>query len=195
MSSTVRSWRSHGTTWFSLAVACLLTLTAGCGVDDEAAPRVNDSAAPQSGSGLTANMLGDVTIHSYLGASLSNGTYIIESASSLVVIDTQYAGGDPEAFRAAVDSLEKPIVKVLITHDHSDHVGGLNTAFADAPVATTATVAELVNAGAREVEVLDDSFTIDGVGYVIEEYLDAEARALRSSNEGAVMRGLTEGAY
>jgi glyoxylase-like metal-dependent hydrolase (beta-lactamase superfamily II) len=126
---------------------------------------------------LTANTVGDVTIHSYLGASLSNGTYIIESASSLVVIDTQYRGGDPEAFRAAVDSIDKPIAKVLITHDHPDHVGGLNTAFADTSVATTATVAELIDAGDRRVEVFDDPFTIDGVEYVVKEYLDAEASA------------------
>ncbi|MFN3217726.1 MAG: alpha/beta fold hydrolase [Acidimicrobiales bacterium] len=165
--------RRHGAI---LAVACLLLLGAACGGDD-AAPQANDAATPESAPGSTADTIGDVTIHSFLGASLSNGTYIIESASSLVVIDTQYLGGDPETFRAAVDALDKPIAKVLITHDHPDHVGGLNTAFADAPVATTTTVAGLVDAGDRDVEVLDNSFTIDGVAYLVEEYLDAEASA------------------
>ncbi len=160
-----------------LAIACLVVVGAAGGADDDTTPGATFSAAPAAASALTADSIDDVTIHSFLGASLSNGTYIIESASSLVVIDTQYASGDPENFRAAVDSLDKPIAKVLITHDHPDHVGGLNTAFADAPVATTATVAGLIDAGDREVEVLDGSFTVDGVEYVAEEYLDAEAAA------------------
>ena len=172
---------AHRTTaqrkWPTLAAACLLLSIAACGSTDDAAQRASDSDAPGSGSGLTADTVGDVTVHSYLGASLSNGTYVIESASSLVVVDTQYQDGDPEAFRAAVDSLDKPIATVLITHDHPDHVGGLNTAFADESVATTATVAGLIDAGDREVDVLDGSFTIDGVDYLAEEFLDAEASA------------------
>ena len=161
----------------TLAVACLLVVGAACGSGDGTTSSATEPPAGGSGSGLTANTVGDVTIHSYLGASLSNGTYIIESESSLVVIDTQYRGGDPESFRAAVDSLDKPIATVLVTHDHPDHVGGLNTEFADDPVATTATVAELIDAGDRDVQVLDGSFTIDGVDYVAEEFLDAEASA------------------
>jgi glyoxylase-like metal-dependent hydrolase (beta-lactamase superfamily II) len=151
---------------------------AACGSDEEtpSSPSAEaDAAAP--GAAMTADTVDDVTIHSFLGPSLNTGTYVIESSTPLVVVDTGYRNGDPEAFRAAVDSLAKPIATVLITHDHPDHVGGLNTAFADAPVATTAEVAELIDAGDRDIEVLDGEFTIDGIDYLAEEYLEAEARA------------------
>ena len=171
-----RATRSRG--WLGLAAAVVLLVSAGCGGDGEDAtnPPIN-VADTLPGAELTATTLGDVTIHSFLGPSLSTGTYVVESATSLVVIDTGYRNGDPERFRAAVDSLEKPIVTVMITHDHPDHVGGLNTAFADIPVATTAAVADLIDAGNRDIEILEGAFTIDGIDYLAEEYLEAEARA------------------
>lgn len=161
-----------------LAAACLLAVGAACENDaDVAIPDSTELEAADPGAAMTADTVGDVTIHSYLGPSLNTGTYVIESSTSLVVIDTGYRNGDPETFRAAVDALDKPIVKVMMTHDHSDHVGGLNTAFADAPVATTLAVAELIDAGDRDIEILDRAFTIDGINYLAEEFLDAEARA------------------
>lgn len=164
--------------WSALAAACLLAVVAGCGSNGDVAtqPSADDYAAAP-GAAMTATTVDDVTIHAYLGPSLNNGTYVIESSTSLVIVDTGYRNGDPEEFRAAVDALDKPIATVLITHDHPDHVGGLNTAFADAPVATTAAVAELIDAGNRTVEILDGAFTIDGIDYLAEEYVDAEARA------------------
>ena len=38
-------------------------------------------------------------------------------------------------------------------------------------------MAGLIDAGDRDIEVLDGSFAVDGVSYVVEEFLDAEARA------------------
>jgi len=176
MTSRRVSERRRG--WPVLAAAGLLAVGAACGNDGEVAtPQSAEVDAADPAAALTADTVGDVTIHSFVGPSLNTGTYVIESSTSLVVIDTGYRNGDPENFRAAVDSLDKPISSVLITHDHPDHVGGLNTAFADAPVATTAAVAELIDAGDREIEILDGAFTIDGIEYVADEYLDAEARA------------------
>lgn len=165
-------WRSV------IAVLGIVLVVSACGTDDEA---TQTSAEPPAtmpdGADVTSQQLGDVTVHSYLGASAENGTYVVESESALVVIDTQYQDGDPEAFRSYIDDLEKPIEKVLITHDHPDHVGGLNSAFSDVPVATTAAVADLIDADSRDIEILEGSFAVDGVEYSITEYSDAEADA------------------
>lgn len=164
--------------WLGLATVCMVLVGAACGSDGNtpALPTTERDAGSPTAD-MTAEPIDEITIHSYLGPSLNTGNYVVESSTSVVVVDTGYRGGDPEEFRAAVDSLGKPIVTVLITHDHSDHVGGLNTAFADVPVATTAAVAELIDAGNRDIEILDGAFTIDGIDYVAEEYLDVEARA------------------
>ena len=165
--------------WLGLVTVCMVLVGSACGSDGNAAtlPASEiDAGRPISGHGSRPR-LATITIHSYLGPSLNTGNYVVESSTSLVIVDTGYRGGDPEEFRAAVDSLDKPISTVLITHDHPDHVGGLNTAFADVPVATTAAVAELIDAGNRDIEILDGAFTIDGIDYIAEEYLDVEAQA------------------
>jgi glyoxylase-like metal-dependent hydrolase (beta-lactamase superfamily II) len=168
--------RSRG--WPVLALPFVLAVGLACASDDDAAtPRSTEVDTVDEDAAMTADAVGDVTIHSFLGPSLNTGTYVIESSASVVVVDTGYRSGDPETFRAAVDALDKPIATVLITHDHPDHVGGLNTAFADAPVATTAAVADLIDAGDRDIEILEGPFMIDGIEYVADEYLDVEARA------------------
>lgn len=164
--------------WLGLVTVCMVLIGAACGSDGNTATLpASEIDTGVSIADMTAHTNGEVTIHAYLGPSLNTGNYVVESSTSVVVVDTGYRGGDPEEFRVAVDSLGKPIVTVLITHDHPDHVGGLNTAFADVPVATTAAVAELIDAGNRDIEILDGAFTIDGIDYVAEEYLDVEAQA------------------
>ncbi len=164
--------------WLGLVTACMVLIGAACGSGGDAATLpASEIESGLPAADMTAEPIGEITIHSYLGPSLNTGNYVVESSTSLVVVDTGYRGGDPEEFRSAVDSLGKPISTVLITHDHPDHVGGLNTAFADVPVATTAAVAEFIDAGNRDIKILDGAFTIDGIDYVAEEYLDVEARA------------------
>ncbi len=144
--------------------------------DAEADPPADGpaSVALPEGAGFETVELGSVTVHAYLGITALNGNYVIESENAVVVVDTSFQDPDPATLRALADSIGKPIERVLITHAHPDHVGGLGTVFADVPVATTAGVAARIDAGDREIEVLDGPFTVDGVDYVATEYLDAE---------------------
>lgn len=136
-----------------------------------------DSIELPEGATLETIEVGDVLVHSYLGVTALNGNYVIESENSVVVVDTSFQAPDPATVRAIADAVGKPIERVLITHAHPDHVGGLNSEFADVAVATTANVAAAIDAGDREIEILDGDFTIDGVDYVATEFLDAEAPA------------------
>lgn len=161
-------------------------LAASCSSDDdssaETSPAPTESNGAQSGDDattasddLTATEFGDVTVYSFVGGGVNNGTYAIESENVVVIVDTQFQDAETAAFRAAVDTLGKPIDRVLITHEHPDHIGGLDTAFAGVPISTTAGVAESIAGDGRDITVVDGTFDIDGVSYTVTEYTDAEA--------------------
>lgn len=77
----------------------------------------------------------DVKVHSFISPYLyaANATHVIETATELVVVDTQFLNPMAQAFRAYVNSLGKPINRVFISHGHPDHYFGLASAFHDAP--------------------------------------------------------------
>ena len=86
-----------------------------------------------------------ITIHSYM--SHEDGefvrTQIIETPNSLVVIDVQFLRKYAQEVRRYIDSLNKPIERVIITHMHPDHWFGIES-FADAPLyALPEVIAEL----------------------------------------------------
>lgn len=51
--------------------------------------------------------------------------YLVEEEDGLTVIDTTMAGGH-KAIVAAAERLGKPIVRIALTHGHTDHVGSLD---------------------------------------------------------------------
>lgn len=79
----------------------------------------------------------------------------IETADGVVVIDTGPSRRFGEALRQSIEkTTDKPVVRVLLTHHHPDHVLG-NQAFADAPIAalpeTTRLLAEQGDAMAENM--------------------------------------------
>ncbi|MBZ9665817.1 quinoprotein relay system zinc metallohydrolase 1 [Pseudomonas sp. LMG 31766] len=79
----------------------------------------------------------------------------IETADGVVVIDTGPSRRFGEALRQSIErTTGKPVVRVLLTHHHPDHVLG-NQAFADAPIAalpeTTRLLAEQGDAMAENM--------------------------------------------
>ncbi len=93
---------------------------------------------------------GPVTIHSYIApdASFQVTAHIIETANSLVIVDTQIAQTFVAEFRAYADSLGKPIERVILSHEHPDHWGG-GSQFADVPFVATAATSETLAATAE----------------------------------------------
>jgi glyoxylase-like metal-dependent hydrolase (beta-lactamase superfamily II) len=142
---------------------------------------------------------GPLTLHTYVApdASAAVTTHIIETANSLVVVDTQFLQTFSRDARAYIDSLSKPIERVILSHEHPDHWMGANN-FADAPFYATeatmtntntaidsGTVANLAGIlGESEVpdepnaptEVLStDAETIDGVAFEYTIYANHES--------------------
>lgn len=52
--------------------------------------------------------------------------YLIEKNESLTLIDTRIGFGIKSVLRAAQSIDKQPITKIILTHPHGDHIGGLS---------------------------------------------------------------------
>jgi quinoprotein relay system zinc metallohydrolase 1 len=79
------------------------------------------------------------------GGNIVNTAFIV-TRSGVVVIDTGPSRRYGEAMRKAISAItDKPVIQVLLTHHHPDHVLG-NQAFADVPIGALARTTELLRA-------------------------------------------------
>jgi len=77
------------------------------------------------------------------GGNIVNTGFIVTDAG-VVVIDSGPSRRYGEALRAAIASVtDRPVIKLLLTHHHPDHVLG-NQAFTDVPIAALAGTTELL---------------------------------------------------
>ncbi len=78
---------------------------------------------------------GDLTIHSYQSPEAGEMTcsQIIETATSLIVIDVLLLRPYAKQLRHYIDGLRKPVSRIIITHTHPDHWFGLEY-FQDLPI-------------------------------------------------------------
>lgn len=161
---------------------------------DAMVAKVTSTEAMDSGSTVSVYKMGSTKIHTYTGGPAGNGTYIVESENSLVLVDAQFLAPIAQEFRGYADSLSKPIDRMIITHEHPDHWFGLGAAFEDVDLYTSAgTQAFLNNAGPGILESRAESMgavnafveisnvlpdggeTIDGITYEYRVYQAAEA--------------------
>ena len=165
----------------------------------QAAPVEPVVTTTESGATITVYDLETIKIHSFTTPweAVGNCTSIIEGPTQLIVIDAQFFVGYAQEFRAYIDSLNKPIGRLLITHEHPDHWFGLAAAFAD--VAESYALADVKSAieatGPGTLAFLQGNLgemapkeflnvkqvltsgveTIDGITLETVEYRDAEA--------------------
>lgn len=174
----------------TIIVAMTITVSAQ---DDEPTPNVLER---ESGLIVTVQDLGAVVVHSLTApeAVFANSTHIIETSNNLILIDTQFLLPFALDYRAYADSLDKPIERLIITHEHPDHFLG-SEAFDDVDIYALEEVAEVIaEIGQAEVDekqadfgeaiastfvvpqALDiDEIEIDGVIFQFETVINAEA--------------------
>ncbi|MEM7134211.1 MAG: MBL fold metallo-hydrolase [Chloroflexota bacterium] len=175
-------------------VAPMPATESGSADDGTMAPA--ESMTRETGATVTVQDLGDIVIHSYLAPEqiFANNTHIIETANSLVLIDTQFLLPMALDFRTYADSLGKPIERLVITHEHPDHFLG-SEVFADVDIYALAEVAaKIEEIGQAEVDEKQAQFgdaiassyvvpatleagtsEIDGVTFEFEVVMNAEA--------------------
>ncbi|GCE03125.1 MBL fold metallo-hydrolase [Dictyobacter aurantiacus] len=73
--------------------------------------------------------------------------YLVREDDGFTLIDTAWPASQAQAILAEAKKLGLPIVRILLTHDHSDHVGSLDAlhaALPDVPVAISGREARLM---------------------------------------------------
>ena len=92
-------------------------------------------------------------IHTYTSSELGLyvNAYLVETDNGVVVVDGTLTVSDSKALRAQIDALGKPVLAVLLTHAHPDHVAGVTT-IVGAPINTAIVALESVDQLMRATE-------------------------------------------
>src|SRR5262245_11003169 len=89
-----------------------------------------------------------VTLHSYTAgdAGLFVNSYLVETGTGVVVVDTNLLNSDIAALESQVAAIRKPLQAVFVTHPHPDHFNGVFQLVRDrgVPVYATIGVAEVI---------------------------------------------------
>jgi glyoxylase-like metal-dependent hydrolase (beta-lactamase superfamily II) len=89
-------------------------------------------------------------VHTYSAGEegLLVNAYLVETDRGVVAIDGTLTASDSRALRSRIDSLGKPLLGVLVTHAHPDHVAGIANLLGDsgAPVVALESVRDLMRA-------------------------------------------------
>ena len=102
------------------------------------------------------------SVHTYVAPDNFVTTHIIEGPRRLVVIDTQEIDLYATEVRDYIDSLGKPIDRVIISHSHPDHTGGLRLGlYEDAPVYALSDTADALGAGVFGMDPFEIENIID----------------------------------
>jgi glyoxylase-like metal-dependent hydrolase (beta-lactamase superfamily II) len=147
---------------------------------------------------MVVKQAGDVRIHTFISSfaynNIANATHIIESRSTLVLIDGQFLVPYARKFRDYADSLGKPIERLYLSHRHPDHWFGLSTGFSDVSIHALPETRTFIKEHGEDSrndhwklgDLAPDSIvipqeivepgeeTIDGVKYVLERVTDTE---------------------
>ena len=161
----------------------------------------NDAAAPGRMGAILVSQFGPVKIHSYLSPAdgLQVNTQMIEGPNAVVIFDGQLLLPYADEVASYVQTLGKPIDRIILSHAHTDHWGGLQVLterFPDARVFALDGIADQVRArgparldglrrtygdkAATNVTVPKETITeglqrIDGVTYDFKRFVDAES--------------------
>ena len=115
------------------------------------APGTKDAAAPGRMGAILVRQFGPVKIHSYLSPAdgLQVNTQMIEGPTAVVIFDGQLLVPYADEVASYVETLGKPVDRIILSHAHTDHWGGLQVLterFPDARVFALGGVADQVRA-------------------------------------------------
>lgn len=113
---------------------------------------INETESSNTGvsSFKSANATNFPIIHTHMsgeGGIFANA-YLIETANGVVAIDSTLTVNESKALRASLDSLNKPLLAILLTHPHPDHVAGVTNLVTskDVPIIALESVERIMNA-------------------------------------------------
>src|SRR5271168_894872 len=164
-------------------------------------PETKQAAGPGRTGAILVSQFGPVKIHSYLSPAdgLQVNTQMIEGPNAVVIFDGQLLLPYADEVASYVQTLGKPIDRIILSHAHTDHWGGLQLLterFPDARVFALDGIADQVRTrgparldglrrtygdkAATKVTVPTETITegpqrIDGIIYDFRRVVDAES--------------------
>src|ERR1700722_8476187 len=165
------------------------------------APGTKDAAASDRMGAILVSQFGPVKIHSYLSPldGFHVNTQMIEGPKAVVIFDGQLLLPYADEVASYVQTLGKPVDRIILSHAHTDHWAGLQVLterFADVRVFALDGVADPIRARgkarldsfrpiygdkiATRITVPTETITeglqrIDGITYDFKRFIDAEA--------------------
>jgi glyoxylase-like metal-dependent hydrolase (beta-lactamase superfamily II) len=99
-------------------------------------------------------------------------SFLIETATAVIVVDTQFLVSTAQALGARLDALGKPLAAIIITHPHPDHYNGLPVLLRNrAPVPVYANQATIAGIKATQAEKRAAWTPVYGADYPAEDGL------------------------
>src|SRR6266404_9354534 len=165
------------------------------------APATKDAAAPRRLGAILVNQFGPVKIHSYLSPAdgLQVNTQMIEGPNAVVIFDGQLLLTYADEVASYVQTLGKPVDRIILSHAHTDHWSGLQVLaerFPDARVFALGGIADQLHARGQArldsfrqiygdriatkvtvpTEIIAEGVQrIDGITYEFRRFVDAES--------------------
>jgi len=165
------------------------------------APATRDTAAPGRAGAILVSQFGPVKIHSYLSPAdgFHVNTQMIEGPTAIVIFDGQLLLPYADEVASYVQTLGKPVDRIILSHAHTDHWSGLQVLterFPNARVFALDGVADQLRARgqarldsfrpiygdriATKVTIPTETITeglqrIDGITYDFRRFVDAES--------------------
>src|SRR6202167_3628430 len=95
--------------------------------ENNGAAEMKDAAAPVRRGAILVSQFGPIKIHSYLSPTdgLQVNTQMIEGPNAVVIFDGQLLLPYAEEVASYAQTLGKPIDRIILSHAHTDHWGGL----------------------------------------------------------------------
>jgi hypothetical protein len=170
-------------------------------VQNGGAPGSKDAAASGGIGAILVSQFGPVRIHSYLSPldGFHVNTQLIEGPTAVVIFDGQLLLPYAEEVASYVQTLGKPVDRIILSHAHTDHWSGLQVLterFPDTPVFALDGIADQLHARgqarldsfrpiygdriATKVTVPTETIAegvqrIDGITYDFKRFVDAES--------------------
>lgn len=106
-----------------------------------------------TGNVWTVTQNQNVKIHTYMSplAMFANTSHIIELKNELIIIDGQFFAPYALELKKITDSLNKPVSRFYISHDHPDHYIGFGDAFPNVKVFALAEVKASIEQNGQSV--------------------------------------------
>ncbi|HET6730862.1 MAG TPA: MBL fold metallo-hydrolase [Nitrososphaeraceae archaeon] len=102
-----------------------------------------------SSSGESLDSFPKIHIHQSGEKGIFVNGYLIETANGVVVIDSALTVSESKTLKAQLDSISKPLLAILLTPPHPDHVAGVSylvPASTDVPIISLESVETIMNA-------------------------------------------------